>query len=179
MIKKRKIALLLIVVLFSLMFVQSAFAWPGIGYVWQNPGAPQLRFVSGFPSDLQTAASNAAYSWGAYPLHTYIWGNNSSGNLNCTSYYNSNSYTSGTTYPAITLGYITGANIEINTYWSNSYSTLGKQSLVGHEFGHALGLSEYYADNWGLMVHSDATRNANETFQPRTSDINGINSLYP
>lgn len=179
MVKAKKFPLILIMsVMMTLLFVQSAFAWSGIGHVWANPGAPSYRFDPSYPSDLRTATDNAAYTWSAYPLHTMVWPN-TSGTILFYSYDDPNTKTSGLTRPSINLlGYINGGTSWINSYISNKYTVLQKQSLVAHEMGHDLGLYESSVIS-ALMYNSDAVRNDNETFQPRTDDITGINSLYP
>jgi len=177
---KRKIMVFLLTGLFLLSGLSQAFAYTLVGPKWQNPQAPTYQFSSNVPQDIKDASNNAAGYWRTDTNYKVHLGYSSSGAIFITTYNDSKSNYSGlTTLKTNWSGdYITGANVSINLYYTNSYNAQGKESVMGHEFGHTLGLGES-SDLWALMYPSDSERNYRGTYRPRPDDVAGINALYP
>jgi hypothetical protein len=69
-----------------------------------------------------------------------------------------------------------------NRYFTNSYSTAKRKSVMVHELGHALGLAHnqaYTCANMPIMKYDTATRyDTCGITTPNTDDINGVTGLY-
>jgi hypothetical protein len=182
MFKTKKISLILLVTLFTLLFsVQSVFAYSYIGHKWQDSHSPRYYFGSTYQSlNYQNLTNNAAADWTNTPTHVIIQ-HDSAGKISFSTWQDINSpYSGDTTYNNswIPPFYILGAYCKINTAVLSNYTNIEVQSLIAHEMGHALGLGESQ-DVYALMDPYFSDRRANETFQPRADDINGLNNIYP
>ncbi|GAW30478.1 matrixin family metalloprotease [Carboxydocella sp. JDF658] len=178
---KKKVWIVLFLSIYIFTMLENALAYNLTGKKWADPKTPKYYWVSGFPSDLQTAANNAAKSWMNASSKLSLTYNNS-GTVALTSTYNSKSNLSGYTTLQTDFGglgnTIIGARVIINTYVTNKYNSTQKQSVLGHEFGHVWGLGDS-GDLWALMYPSDEERNYRGTYLPRSDDIAGINAIYP
>jgi hypothetical protein len=77
-----------------------------------------------------------------------------------------------------------GFHVYLNTNYASGYSSAKRESVIGHEIGHYLGLahvgnSTTACGNVTLMhPTTDRRWDACSVNSPRSDDINGVNSLY-
>lgn len=86
-----------------------------------------------------------------------------------------------TTYTSVSGSTIEGAAVALNGWYTNSYTSEERDSVSGHELGHALGLADLVG---GAEVMNGQTCGSNSRFcyytvwGPQSDDVNGVNALY-
>lgn len=62
-----------------------------------------------------------------------------------------------------------------NPYYDQLSSDELKQGVIGHEFGHVMGLDDNNSNQYSIMCQSSHGR---KVTSPRLDDLQGINALY-
>jgi predicted Zn-dependent protease len=81
---------------------------------------------------------------------------------------------------------ITGVNneVQINTYYTDSYGTYKRESVIGHEIGHYLGLAHVGSASTACasvtLMNPNTPRRYDDcgVVGPVQDDITGVNALY-
>lgn len=74
--------------------------------------------------------------------------------------------------------YMIGANVTLNPYYTDAYSSLKKRAVWTHELGHGLGLN-HSAYDWAIMFHcAGCVYDTYGYYAPRSDDQLGINAIY-
>ncbi|MGD0153730.1 MAG: matrixin family metalloprotease [Thermacetogeniaceae bacterium] len=169
--------LLSVLIVLSMMPLQSASAYTLEGYTWEDP-TPVTYW---WDTTITSATSRACWQNGAS-----AW-NNATSRVSFS--YNSNYevYLGATnddniSWDGITALYasgntITSADCYLNEYYTNGYSSAKRQSVSTHELGHVLGLGH----SNGARIMNPYTDSRWDTYgvnTPQTDDLNGINAMY-
>jgi len=75
-------------------------------------------------------------------------------------------------------GYIDYVNITLNNYYTQNYPRNKIKSVIGHEFGHSLGLADMYFARVLMNPNSTERYDVFGIYRPTQDEVNGISYLY-
>lgn len=131
-----------------------------------------------------TPATSSIASWNATPTPVFITKVTSGANMTIADVNAGENEGDGGTYQSCVAGYnyVTTQSI-INRFYADKYEIKKRQSVIAHEFGHALGLEHTTQSSdctvvplmfGGTAIRYDLCR----WYTPKQDDIDGINALY-
>ncbi len=171
---KKIVSLILVVMLIFSLCVQAS-AYSLSGNQWASTPVYFKHVATGVNL---TAFSSAFVDW-KYNSDIDFYNSLSNPTL-----YDNNVYYSGVTWDGLCSsyfsgGYFTEAYCYLNTYYTDNYSADKRQSVAGHEIGHAIGLADLGSSSTSLMNGYTYNRyDVNGVYTAQTDDINGVNYLY-
>ena len=140
--------------------------WPRVE---RGQSIPWTSYATGPDQSATFAAKDA---WNNTPTKVLISGSGTYIQIHNGNYGNTGWY--GQTYFTCSSGVF---QAPVDSYINDYYGTSGNhlQAVVGHEFGHALGLG-HSSDCNALMYTYPYTCGV---YTPQTDDVNGLNAVYP
>jgi hypothetical protein len=168
---RRRNVLILVIVAFmaSILLTSGAQAHVLWNYGFYSKTIP-IDLTTYVGSDYLNAASRAQSAWnsagvGIAVSHSTYYGNKLFTGLYGYEWYGAYhvSYLGGSTYHQTT-----GFYIQVNTMLCDALSTYAKQSVVGHELGHAVGL-----ENCSSVALMNTSRNRDSVYYPMWDDRMG------
>jgi hypothetical protein len=135
--------------------------------IYKHTGYPELNY--------------AAQSWNSAGTKIYFSVTyDTSSEIAATSYNYGNTGWDGATtlYPSSSAVPYTSASVYFNEYYVAGYGSQKRQSVMGHELGHSVGLGEAL----GAVLMNPTTQGRYDWFHvytPQQDDINGVKAIYP
>lgn len=178
----RVIILVAMVTVLSIMAVSPVFAYNLWGYEWEDVDPLNYWYnYYDFEDDPDTMGCwyYSAGDWNDtgtevnYVLISYY----PSPDVRCGKAYQSGVPWDGLCSITVQGTTIIYADVTINKYYTDSYSTNKKRSVTCHELGHAVGLG----DSSGAVVMNGWTSYRYDTYgiyTPQQDDIDGVNAMY-
>ncbi|MEM2980433.1 MAG: matrixin family metalloprotease [Thermoproteota archaeon] len=156
------------------------------GLKWKKPPYPDLWYINlcADPDDFY-ATRDAANDWNNInlpsgvrprfhdywypPQHVYV-----------KNVYYPSQWWDGMTYPYDYNGdgYFEYVNISLNNYYTQNYPRNKIRSVIGHEFGHSLGLAHMFFAPVLMNPDTSERYDVYGIYKPTQDEVNGINALY-
>ena len=122
------------------------------------------------------SATSAALSWANYSDVNGMTTNSSAAMYAYENNAGASGYDGYTNWTCVGGSYL-GANVTINPYYANSFSTAKRRAIWVHEFGHGLGLN-HGPSNALMYTCAACVYNTYGYYYPQADDIAGMNSIY-
>ncbi len=148
--------------------------WTSTNIVWTNASSTAYKStatnaVAAWTSAVSVVLLSAVPPEYTYNIRLYDVNQGATGIDGSTSYSCAGGYFSGIIYSSV------------NTYYTDSYSATGREQVMVHEFGHALGLGHSGTSTCSgqpIMYYSSDRYFICNHVNPQSDDIAGINYIY-
>ncbi|WP_141201656.1 M57 family metalloprotease [Paludifilum halophilum] len=150
-----------------------AFAYNLWGYQWSSTS---ISYECDMHGDYTTQCENGKNDWNRSTPVNLTYGGSNAGITTTAGNFGNVSWSGLCNLSQVSGRTILKADIQINTHYTDSYSSLQRKGVITHELGHAIGLAhEDSLGRGGAVMYSNDGRTV---YSPTRDDIAGVNAIY-